>query len=119
MPEDVRATARAANDAGVDFGVIAILGIGGHRYAQGHAADTIALVNSLGLDSGDIVYFSEFVEEPGAEYGALAAEAGVRRLSGDGVRAQAGATRAGLRLASPPKLATYDIREFIYYSTLR
>ena len=91
-----------------------MLGIGGDRYAAGHVADTVALLNSLELDSGDIVYFSEFVDEPGSEYAELAAAAGVRALAGEQVRAQAEAIRAGLRFTHAPKLATYDIREFIY-----
>lgn len=114
MPDDVRAVVRAARAAGVHVGVIVLLGIGGDRYAQGHVDDTVAVVNSLGLNSRDIVYFSEFVDEPGTEYGADAASAGIRALTGAQVRAQAAAIRAGLRFEQPPKIATYDIREFIY-----
>jgi hypothetical protein len=111
MPEDVRAVVQAAN---VHVGVIVMLGIGGARYAAGHVADTIAVVNTLGLDAGDILYFSEFVDEAGSEYAARADAAGVRPLTGAERRAQASAIRAGLHFAHAPKIAAYDIREFLY-----
>jgi radical SAM superfamily enzyme YgiQ (UPF0313 family) len=114
MPHDVRHVVNEAKAAGVHVGVIVMLGIGGHRYAAEHVADTVAVVNSLGLDQGDIVYLSEFIDEPGSEYAAQAQAEGIRALGGAEVRAQASAIRAGLRFAEPPKLAVYDIREFIY-----
>jgi hypothetical protein len=114
MPGDVRHVVNEAKAAGVHVGVIVMLGIGGDRYADGHVADTVAVVNSLGLDQGDIVYLSEFVDEPGSDYAALAQAEGIRALDGAQIRAQASAIRAGLRFAEPPKIAVYDIREFIY-----
>jgi len=114
MPADVRAVVRAAKAGGVHVGLIVMLGIGGDRYAAGHVADTLDVVNSLGLEDGDILYFSEFVDEPGSEYATHAQAAGVRALASPAVRAQARAIRAGLRFERAPKLATYDIREFIY-----
>lgn len=114
MPDDVRAAVGAAKAAGVRVGVIVMLGLGGDRYAAGHIADTATVVSGLGLDDGDIVYFSPFVDEPGSDYDVLAQEAGIRPLSGTEMRAQEAALRSGLRLAGSPKLARYDVREFIY-----
>jgi hypothetical protein len=114
MPDDIRHVVGEATAAGVHVGVIVMLGIGGDRYAAGHVADSVAALNRLGLDRNDIVYLSEFVDEPGSDYAAQAQAAGIRSLTGAEVRAQASAIRAGLRFAGPPKIATYDIREFIY-----
>ena len=114
MPDDVRHVVNEAKAAGVHVGVIVMLGIGGDRYAAGHVADTVAVLNSLGLDRDDILYLSEFVDEPRSDYAAQAQAEGIRSLTGAETRAQANAVRAGLRLAEPPKIATYDIREFIY-----
>jgi len=72
------------------------------------------VINTLALDTGDILYFSEFVDEPGSEYAARAQEAGMRPLTGVEVRAQASAIRTGLRFEHAPKIAAYDIREFLY-----
>ncbi len=114
MPDDVRETVRAVKAAGVNVGVIVMLGIGGDRYAEGHVRDTLATLNDLPLDAGDMVYFSEFVDEPGSEYAEAAKAEGIRPLAGDAIRQQAKTIRAGLRFAIPPRISTYDIREFIY-----
>jgi hypothetical protein len=114
MPDDVRHVVGEAKAAGVHVGVILMLGIGGDGYAAGHVADTVAVVNSLELDRGDILYFSEFVDAPGSDYAVQAQAAGIRALAGAEVQAQASAIRTGLRFAELPKIAVYDIREFIY-----
>jgi radical SAM superfamily enzyme YgiQ (UPF0313 family) len=114
MPGDVWHVVNEAKAAGVHIGVIVMLGIGGRRYAAEHVADTVAVLNNLGLDRGDIVYLSEFVDGPGSDYAAQAQVEGIRALEGAEVRAQVSALRAGLRFAQPPKIAIYDIREFIY-----
>jgi hypothetical protein len=114
MPGDVRHVVNEAKAAGVHIGVIVMLAIGGNRYAVGHVADTVEVINSLGLDHGDILYFSEFVDEPGSDYAAQAQAEEIRALTDAEVRAQASAIRSGLRFAQPPKIAVYDIRESIY-----
>jgi hypothetical protein len=103
-----------AKAADVHVGIIVMLGIGGDRYAPGHVDDTIAVVNQLGLGADDIVYFSEFVDEPGSEYSAQARLAGIRPLTGDEIHAQASAMRRGFHLPDATKISVYDIREFIY-----
>jgi len=114
MPDDVRETVRAAKAAGVNVGMIVMLGIGGDRYAEGHVRDSLALLNDLPLDAGDMVYFSEFVDEPSSEYAEAAQAEGIQPLSGEAIRQQAKAIRTGLRFPIPPRIAAYDIREFIY-----
>ena len=114
MPDDVRETVRAVKAAGVNVGMIVMLGIGGDRYADGHVRDSLALLNDLPLDAGDMVYFSEFVDEPGSAYAEAAQAEGIQPLTGEAIRQQAKTIRAGLRFPIPPRISAYDIREFIY-----
>jgi len=109
------ATVRAVKAAGLQAGVIVMVGLGGDRFAAGHVADTVAAVNAMGLGAGDLLYFSDLVELPGTTYPRLAAADGIRSLTPAERRAQRRALRAGLTFAgAPPKIATYDIREFVY-----
>jgi radical SAM superfamily enzyme YgiQ (UPF0313 family) len=106
---------RAIKSAGIQVGVVVIVGLGGDRFADAHVSDTVETLNSMGLGAGDLVYFSEFVEQQDGAYAALAASASIRPLTGEEVAAQRGRIRAGVaRGSAPPQLATYDMREFVY-----
>jgi len=108
-------TVRVIKSAGLQTGVIVMIGLGGDRFAEGHVADTVAAVNAMGLGAGDLLYFSDLVEIPGTTYPQLAAADGIRALTPAERRAERRAIRAGLTFpAAPPKIATYDIREFVY-----
>jgi hypothetical protein len=108
-------TVRAIKAGGVGVGVIIMVGLGGRRFADGHVADTIRCVNAMGLESGDLVYFSDLVEVPGTSYPAIAAAEDVRPLAQRERMAQLRAIRGALRFpGTPPKFARYDIREFVY-----
>jgi radical SAM superfamily enzyme YgiQ (UPF0313 family) len=108
-------TVRAIKAAGLSAGVIVMIGLGGQRFAAGHIADTVAVLNAMGLGTGDLVYFSDLVEVPGTSYPTLAQEADLRPLALAGRIAQLDAIRSALTFpAAPPKFARYDIREFVY-----
>lgn len=103
--------------AGLQTSVIIMLGVGGDRYADGHVRDTICLLNAMPLGRGDLVYFSDFVDQQDAPYATLAAAAGVATLEPAAVRAQEAAIRAGFMPHDPqhpPQFARYDIGEFVY-----
>jgi hypothetical protein len=92
-----------------------LLGAGGTKFAKGHIQDTIAAINAMGLGVDDLVYFSEFVASPDQPYGRIARADQIEPLSVEQMQAQRREIEAGLRFAGqPPKLATYDIREFVY-----
>lgn len=112
LPDAVQATVEAAHAGGVNVGVIVMTGIGGNRYAAAHVADTAAVLARLDLSSGDLIYFSEFVEAPASVYAERARAAGIQALSAEEQAAQA----AAIRRALPPgiRTAAYAIREFIY-----
>ena len=103
--------------AGLNVSVIVMLGVGGDRYAAGHVADTVALLNAMPLADGDLIYFSDFVDQADAPYAGLAARAGVHALDFTGLRLQEAAIRSAFRSQDPdhpPQMSRYDIKEFVY-----
>ena len=113
--QQVVETVRAIKSGGAQVGVILMVGLGGRAFAEGHARDTVAAVNEMGLGAGDLLFFSELIEIPGTVYPKAAAAADIEPLSPEERLAQAEAIRAGLRFEGPPpQTAKYDVREFIY-----
>lgn len=113
--DDAIATVRTIKAAGVNVGVIVMIGLGGHAFAEGHVADTVVALNGMGLGAGDLIYFSELVEMPGTPYPALTVEQGIRPLGTAERQGQEQAIRRQLSFPGPPpRLATYDVREFVY-----
>jgi radical SAM superfamily enzyme YgiQ (UPF0313 family) len=102
--------------AGLQVGVIVLIGVGGDYYHQSHVEQTIRLLNAMNLGHGDIIYFSPLYEEPTSAYAHRAAEARIRSLTDRERHEQLTAIRSGLRFSSdsPPKVSLYDIREFVY-----
>ncbi|MFB3853187.1 MAG: radical SAM protein [Vicinamibacterales bacterium] len=112
---DAVGVVRAIKAAGLSAGVIVIMGLGGLRFAKAHVIDTANAVNSMGLGAGDILYLSNLVEDAGTEYPRLARDAVLEPLAPADFLAQKSSLRALLRFTgAPPRVATYDIREFIY-----
>jgi hypothetical protein len=106
---------RSIKAAGLSVGAIVMIALGGERFAAGHERDTTAAINAMGLDAGDLLYFSDLVESAGSSYPLAAAEAGVRPLPASERAAQKARIRAGLCFAgAAPRIASYDIREFTY-----
>ncbi len=106
---------RKIKGGGVSVGVIVMIGIGGRRFAQQHVADTVRAVNSMGLDQNDLVYFSEFIDTLGSDYGRIAARDGVEPLTRQEMRIQMESIRAGLSFPGlAPPMSVYDIHEVVY-----
>ena len=100
---------------GVAVGVVVMLGVGGARYAEPHVRHTAAIVNAMRLDADDLLYFSEYVDQPGTEYNLRVTEAAIPALSATDLQVQRAAIQASLVFPGPPpKVAVYDIREFAY-----
>ena len=109
--------ARTIRAAGINVGVIAMIGVGGDRYAEQHMQNTIDAINDMELGEGDIVYLSDFVNHPGLPYERLAAEQKIADLDWQGLITQRDRIKHGLHFPDPkkpPKIAVYDIREMIY-----
>jgi radical SAM superfamily enzyme YgiQ (UPF0313 family) len=115
MASDALETVAAIKGAGIHVGVIAIVGLGGDRFAAAHLADTLTALNAMALGAGDIVYLSDLVSAPATAYPAMAATAGIRPLEANARREQRRAFRAGLVFnGPPPQVSTYDVAEFVY-----
>lgn len=111
---DAVAAVRQMKAGAVNAGVIVMLGLGGERYAKGHVRDTIEALNQMELGRGDLLYFSEFIPY-GTSYQAHAEGPDLWPLSRPQMKAQREAIASGLRFGDErPKIATYDIREFVY-----
>ena len=113
---DAVAAVRQMKAGGVSAGVIVMLGLGGERFAAGHVRDTVLSVNEMGLGKNDLLYFSEYTPT-GTAYSPKQPqdEPDLRILSRDAMKAQRAAIIAGLRFGETrPRIATYDIREFVY-----
>jgi Radical SAM superfamily len=117
-PQDAVDLVGALHESGVAVGVIVLLGAGGERFAEAHAVRTAETLSAMQLRSDDLVYFSEYVDDPGLAYGQRAAGAeDLRPLSPERCTDQRRAIVDGVRRAPgarPPRHATYDIREFVY-----
>lgn len=117
-PEDAVGLVGALHESGISAGVIVLLGAGGERFAAAHAAGTAAALKAMGLGPGDLVYFSEYVDDPGLQYGRRAA--GMPDLEPLPSARCADVRRTILASLSPPdptrspRVASYDIREFVY-----
>jgi len=78
---------------------------------------TIQVINSLGLDMDDLVYFSELIEGEGLEYTQAAYQAGLEPL-GLEERIFQGDEIENHLVFSPstgsPNISRYDIHEFVY-----
>jgi radical SAM superfamily enzyme YgiQ (UPF0313 family) len=117
-PQEAVDLVGALHEAGVAAAVIVLLGAGGERFADTHVAGTAEALSAMRLGPDDLVYFSEYVDDPGLVYARRAAGApDLRPLSPDRCLEQRRAIQAALRPADParpPRTATYDIREFVY-----
>ncbi len=112
---DAIETVRMIKAAGINVGVIVMIGLGGDKFSRDHIQDTAATLNAMHLSTGDLLYFSDLVERPHTRYPALAQDHSIRSLTPLELAEQRKSIRHQLRFASiPPKISSYDIREFVY-----
>lgn len=106
-----------AKEGGIHVGIILLLGAGGDLFYYSHIQETVRLLNALPLGEGDIIYFSPLLVHPGSAYAHRSVEMGIRPLSPASLEEQRRAIVQALRFTNPlhpPKLAPFDIRNFIY-----
>lgn len=114
---DVAAAVAAIKAGGVRIGLIFMVGIGGGRFRQAHRDDTLALLQALPLDAGDLVYISPFVPSDDSPYVLDAAAAGIEPLT----ELELAQEEQRFRQALLPwaktrgvRVSHYDVREFVY-----
>jgi Radical SAM superfamily len=117
-PQDAVDLVGALHEAGIAAGVTVLLGAGGERFAEAHAVRTADVLTAMRLGPDDLLYFSEYVDEPGLAYGRRAGGApDLQPLPPERSAQLRQSILARLHPADParpPRSATYDIREFIY-----
>jgi hypothetical protein len=111
--QDAIDTVQTIKAAGINVGLIVLIGLGGDRFAAGHAADTVEVLNQMPLERGDLLYFSDLVTEPGTPYPLQVEQHGIRALDRSERAAQRNMIRSGLSPGSV-KISNYDVREFVY-----
>ncbi len=114
--EDVLLAVKAIKAAGLAVAIIILTGAGGKQFEKAHIEDTIQLINKMGLDADDIIYFSELVENEGSEYAIKAYQANLILLNQDERLKQGEEIANGLSFSArgTPHISKYDIRDFIY-----
>ncbi|PIQ28399.1 radical SAM protein [bacterium (Candidatus Blackallbacteria) CG17_big_fil_post_rev_8_21_14_2_50_48_46] len=100
-------------EAGLQVGLILMIGIGGRQMAAEHLSESLKFLDALPLDKGDIVYLSEFIEHPDQPYHQQALEQGITPLSEQEIQTQIQAFKQGLR-HSLAQVSPYHLMEYIY-----
>ena len=114
---DVARAVESIKAGGVGVGLIAMVGVGGVEFRERHRADTVALLDRLPLDSGDLIYLSPFVSDGTTPYDADMAAAGLAALDDESIRGEEELFRqalAPLTRDTGARISHYDLREFIY-----
>jgi radical SAM superfamily enzyme YgiQ (UPF0313 family) len=115
-PKEAADLVKTLREAGVASGVIVLLGAGGHRFDGAHVERTAAVLRQMSLQACDVLYFSEYVDQPGVPYAERAAGAAdLRPLETAGCDRQRLAILDALgSRAAGPRVASYDLGEFVY-----
>jgi radical SAM superfamily enzyme YgiQ (UPF0313 family) len=114
-PDEVVTGVRKVKAAGIDVGVIVLAGVGGHELATSHLARTTELLETIPLDSHDIVYISPLEEDNTADYCEQLHERSLSRMGEWEIAAQAKRLRSRLAEKVPARVARYHVSEFIYF----
>ena len=111
------ATVTAAKQAGLQVGVIVLVGVGGEEFFESHVAETAHMLQTMPLGRGDYIYLSPLVGMPDTEYSEQSAAKGLTPLSAKRMAEQEQQLRAaftsGPRLELP-FIARYDVSHFVY-----
>ena len=104
-------------NGGLAVVVIFMVGLGGSTYRDVHLTESAALVETLPLSKGDVIYLSQFTPDPQAPYRPLAAESGLQDMTSDEISRETKRWKGVLegRIAvKGVKVAPYSFQRFIY-----
>lgn len=106
----------AAKEGGVHVGIIILLGAGGHQFYDAHVRETVAAIKHMYLGKDDIIYFSPLIPLPGTAYARKVYDQNISILTSDELDQQRKILidEFGFKKENTPKIALYDINEFIY-----
>lgn len=109
-PDDAVELVDELHAAGIAAGVIVLIGAGGEAAWESHVRETAAVLERMGLRGGDLLYLSDLIEPAGLA-------PGVGSLPPERCDDQRRALLRAWRPRDPgdaPKVARYDLREFVY-----
>lgn len=111
--QDAVQAVRAIKNSGVTVGVIAMIGLGGARYAEQHVEHTVTAIQAMRLDAKDVIYLSPYRPAPLTEYPEQAVAAGITPLTPAQEKAQGRALQEALRRSFPQtRIAPYPVDGF-------
>jgi radical SAM superfamily enzyme YgiQ (UPF0313 family) len=107
---------RRFKEAGVSVGLMVMLGLGGHAFAQDHVWDTTKTLNQMGLGRDDLVYFSPLVGSSHLKYMQDMWASNIESLSDEEMASQYVEMLRGLQFGrtNKTKVALYNIKRFVY-----
>jgi len=112
-PELMLSECQKLKAAGLNLGLILMIGAGGKQYVQAHFKASTALLMALPLDRNDFIFLSEFVPHPDQPYFELAQQAGLIPLSEVELQLEIQLWREALK-DLPARCVPYHLQEFIY-----
>ncbi len=112
-PEGIQALADAIHDAGLQLGVIVLVGAGGRTWREDHFRQTVRQIEALRLQRKDQVYLSRLVVHDGSDYARRAEAEGLEALDSRELQEAEHELRAALRsrLAAGVVIAPYDLEQ--------
>ncbi len=101
----------ALHAAGIQVGVILLIGAGGTAHSERHLSETLQTLRQMELKKGDQVYLSRLVVHEGGSYEERAQAEGIQALDRSTQDAQLEAFRVGIRRGArqPIAVAPYEI----------
>jgi radical SAM superfamily enzyme YgiQ (UPF0313 family) len=115
-PGDAAAAVDAVTDikaGGIGVGVIAMVGLGGDRFAAQHVANTVRTISAMPLDSADVIYLSAYRPARHTEYPQQVQDAGITPLTPEQEKTQQRALQDALRTRFPQvRVAPYHVSGF-------
>ncbi len=102
--------------AGINVGIILLVGVGGARFARQHIDNSITAIAAMQPGPGDLIYLSPLIVGADDAYTLRMRDLGSTPLAAGEIDAQFAAIKRGVQSVLPhgPKVAHYHIAEFIY-----
>lgn len=115
LTDDILEVSNHLKMGGVRLGIIFLVGAGGEFFRQKHLEDSLKLVKRLPLDSGDIIYISEFYET-NPQYRSTMETRGIEVPTRLDIRTMSTEFKAAVKQMVPKgvSVSIYDIQQFIY-----
>lgn len=104
--------------AGINVGVVVLLGIGGKKLSSVHLKETVKILERMHLGRGDFIYLSPYQEVEGTKLPIIFERMGLLKMGLEDLEREKEAFLKALK-ALPfakgvPLISTYNIEEFIY-----